>query len=269
MSPPVNPSSRLRTAFAAVVAAAGFLAASPRASADTVSLHFNSTALPNQSSSGVTVQIGSDKPIDGIPGPYNWTAPAGSGFPNPTITFCSELTQSINTGNSYTYTVTPLAQASEITSAQATAISELYAGHYTDALTGGAAASTAFQLALWAIIYDTDGNYKLTGRHHGNLYVQSVGSTAGGSSALSTAKDWLASLGSQPSFSSVFPNQQILWLSNSNAQDQIAVIPSQPTTTPPPQGVPAPPGVLLGLIGLGGCMLGRGFRRRTATAVTV
>lgn len=31
--------------------------------------------------------------------------------------------------------------------------------------------------------------------------------------------------------------------------------------------VPAPPGMLLGLIGLGGCLLGRGFRRRATAAV--
>jgi hypothetical protein len=40
-----------------------------------------------------------------------------------------------------------------------------------------------------------------------------------------------------------------------------------PPPPPPPGAVPAPPGVLLGLIGLGGCFLGRGFRRRTTAAV--
>ncbi|MDB5310730.1 MAG: hypothetical protein JWO38_4932 [Gemmataceae bacterium] len=35
---------------------------------------------------------------------------------------------------------------------------------------------------------------------------------------------------------------------------------------PPVNGVPAPPGMLLGLLGFGGCLLGRGFRRRSAAA---
>lgn len=37
--------------------------------------------------------------------------------------------------------------------------------------------------------------------------------------------------------------------------------------TPPPNGVPAPPSVLLGLIGIGGALIGRSLRRRTAAAV--
>jgi hypothetical protein len=37
--------------------------------------------------------------------------------------------------------------------------------------------------------------------------------------------------------------------------------------TPPTGAVPAPPAVLLGLLGFGGCLLGRGFRRKTAAAV--
>ena len=43
------------------------------------------------------------------------------------------------------------------------------------------------------------------------------------------------------------------------------------TATPvvPQETVPAPPGVLLGLIGLGGCLLGRAFRRRVAAPAAV
>jgi hypothetical protein len=37
----------------------------------------------------------------------------------------------------------------------------------------------------------------------------------------------------------------------------------------PQETVPAPPGVLLGLIGLGGCLLGRAFRRRVAAPAAV
>lgn len=35
---------------------------------------------------------------------------------------------------------------------------------------------------------------------------------------------------------------------------------------PPPSAVPAPAGLVLGLIGFGGCLFGRGFRRRAAAA---
>jgi hypothetical protein len=35
-----------------------------------------------------------------------------------------------------------------------------------------------------------------------------------------------------------------------------------PGSPPPPQGVPAPPGVVLGLVGIGACLVGRGLRRR-------
>ncbi|MDB5307348.1 MAG: hypothetical protein JWO38_1550 [Gemmataceae bacterium] len=270
----VHRSSRLRTACVAVVAAVGFLAASPRASADTVNLTLDKTALPIQSSSAVGVKVVSG-PAAGsyngiIPGPYYWhesSPPPGSLFPNPTTTFCVELNQQISVGNTISYQTSTVATAPNISAAQATAISELYAGHYDSSTWGkssfgGSDQSTAFQLALWALVYDSSSNLKLTGSNAGNLQVTSASQTA-----IDTAQTWLNTLGSQPSFASVFPNSQLVWLTNPNCQDQLTIIPTGGGGTPPPHGVPAPPGVLLGLIGLGGCLLGRGFRRRTATAV--
>ncbi|MDB5313225.1 MAG: hypothetical protein JWO38_7427 [Gemmataceae bacterium] len=242
-----------------------FLAASPRASAGSVKLNFDSTA----SSSAVKVQIGSGssaQTINAIPGPYYWhevSPSSGSLFPNPTTTFCSELTQQIATGNSYTYTTSSVAVALNDTT-KALAISELYAGHYSTAWEKsasftGSTDSTAFQLALWALIYDSNTNLTLTGSSAGNLQVISADPTA-----ISTAQTWLDTLGSQPSFASVFPNSQLVWLSNPWKQDQLTLI---PTGGGGSAGVPAPPGAVLAGIGFVG-LIGRArwLKRNSASA---
>lgn len=88
-----------------------------------------------------------------------------------------------------------------------------------------------------------------------------------GSNANPTAGDFLAATstgGSQAGVGLVvrFQNFYI------GCSTQTDTVPFTTWPPPPPKNVPAPPGVLLGLIGLGGCVFGRAFRRR-AVAATV
>jgi hypothetical protein len=57
---------------------------------------------------------------------------------------------------------------------------------------------------------------------------------------------------------------------NNGGSDKVIgeICDNNPPPPPPPGAVPAPPAVLLGLIGFGTCLLGRGFRRRVAAPAT-
>src|SRR6185437_7568534 len=144
---------RFPSKWAAAVAA-GCLSRAP-AAADTVNLTFEHTTR----SPAVSVNVKGTS-VTGTPGPYYWqesNAPAGSPFPNPTTTFCVELTQHISTGHTYTYTETPLAATPGVNATEATLISELWGAHFNTAWESssftGSSASTAFQLALWELVY--------------------------------------------------------------------------------------------------------------------
>ncbi|HXD88920.1 MAG TPA: hypothetical protein VN641_20690 [Urbifossiella sp.] len=265
---------RFPSKWAAAVAA-GCLSRAP-AAADTVNLTFERTTH----SQAVSVNVKGTS-VTGTPGPYYWqesNAPAGSPFPNPTTTFCVELTQHISTGNTYTYTETPLASTPGVNATEATLISELWGAHFNTAWESssftGSSASTAFQLALWELVYDSGSNLSLTS---GNMKVTSADSTT-----VALAQSWLNGLSSLPSneFATNFAGSQLVWLSNSYKQDQLTMLPLPPSPPPPPpggsppppppppppNGVPGPSGALLGLIGVGS-FLTRSLRRRTVGAV--
>jgi hypothetical protein len=217
------------------------------APADTIPLVFEQTT-----NAGSVSGFANGASVSATPGPYYWheSNPAsGSLFQNPTTTFCVELTQYISTGNMYEYMVTPLASTQGVSSTEAVLISQLWGAHYNTAWNNssfiGSSDSTAFQLALWELVYDhtnalslTDGNFKVT---------------SADAAATSTAQAWLNGLSgvSSNSFATNFPDSQLVWLSNSTSQDQVTMIPS-----PPPSGVPAPPSVVLagiGVFGILGC----------------
>jgi hypothetical protein len=255
-----------RSVGAAVLAVAGLIASPPRAVADSVTLQFNQTTA----SAAVSVQYtigGVAKAETAVPGPYYWTPvtqPLNSTFPNPTTTFCVELNQTISTGQQYTYTVTPLASQSGVTATEAADISKLWGAYYNSAWGStsfaGSLQSTAFQLALWKLVYDGGTNLSLLS---GDFVIPgaTASSLSNTSTAAGLAQSWLNALAGTPSsiFSTNFSGEQLEWLSNSWSQDQLTMVP-----TPHPNVVtPAPPGVVLAGIGFLG-LLGRSIRRRSA-----
>jgi hypothetical protein len=250
----------------ACVVVASLVASSSRASADSVGLKFDQTT----SSPGVSVQYtigGVTSTETAIPGPYFWTPtsqPLNSTFPNPTSTFCVELNQTISTGNTYSYTVSPLASQSGVTSTEATDITKLWGAYYNTAWEStsfnGSLQSTAFQLALWKLVYDGGTNLSLLS---GNFVIPGATSSSlsNTSTAAGLAQSWLNALAGTSSsiFSSNFGSQELVWLSSPTAQDQLTMIPN-----PHPNVVtPTPPGVVLAGIGFLG-LLGRSLRRRSA-----
>ena len=163
----------------------------------------------------------------------------GVAFPNPTTTFCVELTQHISTGNTYTYTETPLAATPGVSGTEATLISQLWGDHFNAAWESssftGSDSSTAFQLALWELVYDSGSNLSLSS---GNLKV-----TSASSNAVALAKSWLNGLSSLSSneFATNFAGSQLVWLSNSYKQDQLTMLPLPWSPPPPPPGGSPPP----------------------------
>jgi len=244
---PVRSPLRAACAVAAVV---GFLAGSPRASADQVTLKLTGTG---PDSATVSYRDGSSsgfQSVTAVPGPYTWSVVSSASslnIPDPVKTFCVELGQSIQVGQQYTFTtITPISSKSGVTGTEADLVTKLYGAHYADAISGSTTQATAFQLALWEVVYDSNSSLQLNAD---NLQV-----TNANADAINLAQTWLNGLGgvSGSAFADNFPGSQLVWLSNDCNQDQIVVV--------PPNGVPAPPGVLLGLIGVGSCLLGRRFR---------
>lgn len=244
---------------AAVVAAAGLVAGSPRASAETVKLAFDKTT--GQSATVTFPENGSPKTVSTTPGPYYWHPVGGtlnSQFPATTTTFCVELGQPVSVGSSYTFDVKPVADV--VGAAKAGQFLKLWGAHFDTAWAtsgfAGSVASTAFQLAVWELVYDGPGSLNLAG---GNFLVPNA-NLATTSTAAGLAKSWLDGLAAVPAstFDTRYPGQQLVWLSNGSAQDQLTMIPAAA-----PNPVPGPAGAVLGLVGLGGMGLAR-LRRRKA-----
>jgi hypothetical protein len=244
----------MRTRLAPALTAAIILIGTQRSTADTITLTLDKTngnaAVPIQATiNGTTTNWSA------TPGPYCWhpvNAPLNSGFATPTATFCVELNQPITTGNTYTYTIdTNLAQMPTIGSTtKGNQILELWGRHYDASWANssftGSLQSTAFQLALWELIYDGPGNLNLT---TGNFRSQS-GSVSNPTTATGLAAQWLGQLSPTGSNAAAFSNQftgyQLVGLTNGSAQDQITMLAPQPLVG----SVPAPPGAVLGAIGL-------------------
>ena len=244
-----------RPAALRLVAVAALMSVATTASAETVTLDFTKTT--GSATVPVTYTIGSTTTSTSItPGPYYWQqtgSPMNSNFGSTVATFCVELNQGFPSASA-DFTVSALASVAG--TAKAGAVEKLYANNYSSAWANpsftGSSTSTAFQLALWELVYDGPsgalgtGNFKYTG---------SLSSGVG-----LAAKNMLAALAgtSSSAFGNAFGGAQVVWLSNGNKQDQITIINPKVPETP----VPAPPSVVLAGLALGTGVFGRVFRRR-------
>jgi len=203
-------------------------------------------------------------------GPFYWhenELPPNTAFPPPTTTFCIEINPAsqplppTNPPTATDFAVVPLSGPNAL------AISELYGRFYNNeagvnwenkSTFNGDTASTAFQVALWELIYDTDKNLST-----GNFQANNLGAVS------TTAQSYLNALNGDTSmFNSRFSGSQLVELlapaggnkSQDNIQDQITLVPKAP-------GVPAPPGVLLAGMGFIALLGGRTrWLRRKAPA---
>ncbi|MBX9581744.1 MAG: hypothetical protein K2P78_07120 [Gemmataceae bacterium] len=252
-----------RTLLAALSATVLLLAAPRRASAEYVTLQYNSSTNPTATITlnGATV---SNTPV----GPFTWTEnndPSNTNFPPPTITYCIEINGALpSPGSSGVFAVeTNLANDPALGALKANAIMELYGKYWTPAMNSGGLDSRAFQLALWELVYD--------GPNAANANSLGTGNFQGtGLSASSAAQTMLNNVtGTNPG---AFNTNQYL-----QGQELVALIAPVPGSPKPqdfqdqlalrPKAVPAPPAILLAGLGLVG-LVGRARwnRRKDATA---
>jgi hypothetical protein len=246
----------MRYRLLSVCLAAGFLATSPRASAESVALTFTGAVNPAVSLSGNP--SGPYTPT----GPFFWNQaglPQNPNFPSAVTTFCIQTTGALPTGlTPAVFGVMSLTDVSYLGAAKANSIQELYGRFYNPAWEnmayGSSANSLAFQLALWEIVTDgapAPGN--TTDLANGAFTASSAIDTSG-FAPVSTAQAMLNALnGDASSFGSRFGGSELVALvspdpngpKDQNWQDQIVMRP-----------VPAPPGLVLAGIGFVG-LLGR------------
>ena len=274
-----------RSLIGGLSALALLVVGSSRASADTVNLTFDNphgtTAAPGVSVSYNNTPGGALTGGTFTPAPYYWTQtpgqPLNSSFGTPVTTFCVQLGQYIQSPT--TYSVSSLASTSSlhgyaISPATQKLITTLFNNDYntswaTTAYQTGSGPfvnSSAFQLALWELVYDgssytSNGNKDLT---TGNFQV--AGSTLSGINTPGTvayvAAADLSGLASSltSTLTGSLTGYQIDVLSSSNSQDQITILPPTHHTSP----VPAPPGVLLGAMGMVALIGRRSWLRKSA-----
>jgi hypothetical protein len=184
----------------------------------------------------VVGQVGGSNP--GVAGCFNFTRTGGSytGVSGNYISFCTELTQTLDDGQSVTYKVVngdqvpgangPFTSPLGLTGADL--VSELFGRFFPAGATGTAENCASFQLAIWEIVYDS------------NLIINGVGDT------FQVGIDPLVLAQSQfylNSLDGTGPRAALTGFTNALDQDQI---------------IPAPGA--LGLLGLGALVVGR--RRR-------
>jgi hypothetical protein len=207
----------------------------------TVKLSYNSGAVTTQVTGGTGAILWSN---GSTTNPTNDPAFTGN-----FTTYCIDLLQDIYFGQQYKFDVADLAMGapkagaylvggplvSPMGTARADAIQKLYDLHYGDTL--GATPDgnkTAFQLAIWNIIYDVSGTGgqadTSVSSGSGNFYV--VSGVNG--SVVSTANSWLADV-FNPALTPATHSYAVQALIGENgAQDQIYASPSSGSPAPTP-----------------------------------
>jgi hypothetical protein len=217
-----------------------------------------------------TVHLDGAGDIGGGIGTIVWQGDASndSPFNGQFTTYCIDLLEDINFGNTYTYTVGNL-QTSPKPSAfpggnilggmgvlKFNEIAELFAQHYAATLPGGNADQReAFQLAIWNMVYDTDtsvstgdGAFYATGNIDGN--------------AITIANGWLVDAASLSNQLTYHATDLISLVGGPGVQDQVAIDPNITIST----GTPLPNSALGGSLLLAGLSLAGVRKRRQSLA---
>lgn len=227
----------MNTRTIAVFAVATIVAAAGQASADTVRGKFttsfdkdvNVTSVPR--SGGVrTVQFAWDRTDVAGPG-------VDSTLDDKFTTYCIDLAQNVTANTNFTFNVmTPVQYG--FTPTQTNLLSWLWADMLPEVNTKDE--SAAFQLAVWEIVYDTNG-------------LMSSGSFKANSpdSPKTIAQGWLNSITS-PGYVVSNPMPTLRILQSDTAQDQLTVF------------YPAIPAPGAGVLALAGCGMLAARRRKTA-----
>jgi hypothetical protein len=239
--------ARLLRLCAAAVAALTFLAAAPRASADTITLQLS----PSLPANGNGVNGG---------GAFHWTqsTPINTQYGTAITTYCADVNDGIRSG-SFNIS-TSLTAIPNISTTDETSIKTLYDHFYNSSFTyNGVVSQAAFQYALWKLIYGStytipagstadqieaakEANYLLAGKfYNGTTYANTEHDLANA---------YLLAL--VPNDTSTNPNDPNGLKRN---QDQIMLV----------KNVPAPPGLMLAGVGVL-ALVGRArLSRRTPT----
>ena len=178
---------------------------------------------------------------------------------NTVYTFCTELDQSIRSGDTHTYdfyganedeAITALPDGGGLSDGiamdfRAAAMSALFIAHFDQATTGSRVEAAAMQLAVWEIAYElVDGQTNDTDFDvYDGRFCYGFGGNSDRNAAGELANVWLSNL----AIGGI--SDQMLGLGNPLYQDQLTLI-----------AIPLPAAVGLGLVGLG--MAGVARRRR-------
>lgn len=234
---------RLIASIAVIALAAGAV------NADTVKLKFSDTG----SGRDVRMSIGNDS-FNCFAGQLVHTFSNGNGaaagLTGNMITFCSDLTQEVSSLLPSTYTVTgvqnlPVSSGfGAMGDTKKQAIYDMYAAAGGQQMGSDADMAAAFQIAIWEVIYDYNGNASSLNLASGQLKAKSTNGNALSSAITSRAGQLFSAIGMNVA------QTGLMGLSSQYYQDQILQT---------LQLVPVPTAALAGLTGLGGLMV---MRRR-------
>lgn len=251
----------------ALMIAAALVIPAGMATADTVTAKLDNVS-PSQV---VTIHYDGQNLGGAYAGSINWTETASSGATAPTgnfSTYCIDLTQEINIGHSYDYTIAdildapnpkpPTASPSDVgmSANDAREIENLYAQEYDGIGTDNDKAA-AFQISIWEMMYETAPTYDATS---GNFYV--TGASANVLNLVSSDVAAASASGVNLQF-----HNQILAMTSPTAQDQLFIGAAVPQGGPP--AVPTPAAAMAGIPLLSALAITRKWRRRRMNEVTI